>query len=144
MAKLIHLGLGGLALGAMSLMCGSGVASADSYAGQSYSDASSAISGAGQKAVIASTVGDAVSQADCVVTRSQSAPWLKGDNFSPVTDTVLLYLNCNAKLASAAQPGNSLASPEGQAEKASEEQQAAEQAASQQNQSSELASPGGN
>lgn len=144
MTKLIHLGLGGLALGAMSLVCGSGIASADNYAGQSYSDASSAISGAGQKAVIASSVGDAVSQGDCVVTRSQSAPWLKGDNFSPVTDTVLLYLNCNAKLASAAQPGNSLASPEGQAEKASEEQQAAQQAASQQNESSELASPGGN
>ncbi len=149
MTKLIRLGLGGIALGAMSLAWGSGVAQADAYAGQSYSDASSAISGAGKKAVIASAVGDAVGQGDCVVTRSQSAPWLKGDNFSPVTDTVLLYLNCNAKLATAAQSGNSLASPEGQAEKAAEDEQAAkeaaaEQAANAQNSSSELVSPGGN
>ncbi|MGY4709408.1 hypothetical protein ACXDF8_07615 [Mycolicibacterium sp. CBM1] len=148
MTKLIRVGLGGLALGAMSLAWGSGIATADDYAGQSYSDASSAISGAGKKAVIASSVGDAVSQGDCVVSRSQSAAWLKGDNFSPVTDTVLLYLNCNAKLATAGQPGNSLASPEGQAEKAAEDEQAAkdaaaQQAANDQNSSSELVSPGG-
>lgn len=68
-----------------------------------------------------------------------------GDNFSPVTDTVLLFLNCNAKLASAGKPGNSLASPEGAAEKATEDQQAAQaaqqaaqQAASDQSQSTAL------
>ena len=149
MTKLIRLGLGGLALGAMSLSCGSGVAMADAYAGQSYSDASSAISNAGQKAVIATSVGDAVSQGDCVVTRSQSAPWLKGDNFSPVTNTVLLFLNCNAKLATAGTSGNSLASPEGQAEKAAEDEQAAKDAAAQQaaraqKSASELGTPGGN
>jgi hypothetical protein len=133
----------------MSITFGSGVALADDYAGQSYSDASSAISGAGNKAVIATSVGDGVSQGDCVVTRSQKASWLKGDNFSPVTDTVLLYLNCDAKLAKAGKAGNSLASPEGQAEKAAEDEQAAkdaaaaQQAAAQQNQSSELATPGG-
>ena len=113
MTKLIRIGLGALGLGAMSITFGSGVALADDYAGQSYSDASSAISGAGNKAVIATSVGDGVSQGDCVVTRSQKAAWLKGDNFSPVTDTVLLYLNCDAKLAKAGKAGNSLASPEG-------------------------------
>lgn len=148
MTKLIRIGLGALGLGAMSITFGSGVALADDYAGQSYSDASSAISGAGNKAVIATSVGDGVSQGDCVVTRSQKASWLKGDNFSPVTDTVLLYLNCDAKLAKAGKAGNSLASPEGQAEKAAEDEQAAkdaaaQQAAAQQNQSSELATPGG-
>ncbi|EHB47763.1 hypothetical protein MycrhDRAFT_5889 [Mycolicibacterium rhodesiae JS60] len=148
MTKLIRLGLGALGVGAMSLTFGSGVAQADDYAGQSYSDASSAISGAGQKAVIATSVGDGVSQGDCVVTHSQKAPWLKGDNFSPVTDTVLLYLNCDAKLATPGKAGNSLASPEGRAEKASEDEEAAkeaaaQQAAAQQNQSSELLAPGG-
>jgi len=147
-SKLIALGLGTVALGAASItFFGAGVAAADDYAGQSYSDASSAISGAGQKAVIAAAVGDAVSQSDCVVTRSQKAPWLKGDNFSPVTDTVLLFLNCNAKLAAPGVAGNSLASPEGRAEKAAEDQKAAEaaqQAAAQQNESSTLLSPGGN
>ncbi len=42
-----------------------------------------------------------------------------------MTDTVLLYLNCNAKLATAGKPGNSLASPEGRAEKAAEDAQTA-------------------
>ena len=147
MSKLIALGLGSVALSMASIaFFGAGVAAADDYAGQSYSDASSAISGAGKKAVIATSVGSGVGQADCVVTRSQSAPWLKGDNFSPVTDTVLLFLNCNAKLAGPGVSGNSLASPEGRAEKAAEDQKAAEaaqQAAAQQNESSTLLSPGG-
>ncbi|SBS70778.1 conserved exported hypothetical protein [uncultured Mycobacterium sp.] len=149
MTKFIRLGLGALALGAMSITFGSGAALADDYAGQSYADASSAISSAGNKAVIATSVGDGVSQSDCVVTHSQKAPWLKGDNFSPVTDTVLLYLNCNAKLATPGKAGNSLASPEGQAEKAAEDEQAAkdaaaQQAAAQQNEATQLVSPGGN
>lgn len=129
MKKVIGSAAGTAGLGVLSLaLFGTGVAAADDYAGQTYSDVSSALSSASQKGVIAGVVGDAVSQGDCVVTRSQKAPWLKGDNFSPVTDTVLLYLNCNAKLATAGKPGNSLASPEGRAEKAAEDKQAAEAA----------------
>lgn len=129
------------------------VAQADDYAGKSYADASAAISSAGQKAVIASSVGDGVSQSDCVVTHSQKAPWLKGDNFSPVTNTVLLYLNCDAKLAKAGTPGNSLASPEAEPrrrprtrrpQQAAAQQAAAQQAAAQQNEATQLVSPGGN
>lgn len=115
------------------LVFGSGVAAADDYAGKSYSDATSALGSASLKGVIASKVGDQDALDDCVVTHSQKAPWVAGDAFTPVTDTVLLYLNCDAKLASATAPGNSLASPEGQAEKAAEAQ-----AAAQQNQSDEL------
>ncbi|WP_319434097.1 hypothetical protein [Mycobacterium sp. RTGN5] len=149
MTNFIRIGFGTVALGAMSLTLGSAVALADDYAGKSYADASSAISSAGQKSVIATSVGDGVSQSDCVVTHSQKAPWLKGDNFSPVTDTVLLYLNCDAKLAKAGKAGNSLASPEGQTEKAAEDEQAAKdaaaaQAAAQQNEATQLVSPGGN
>lgn len=124
--RVIVSGVGIVGLGVMSMaLFGTGVAAADDYAGETYSDASSALSGASEKGVIAGVVGDSVSQGDCVVTRSQKAPWLKGDNFSPVTDTVLLYLNCNAKLATAGKPGNSLASPEGRAEKAAEDAQTA-------------------
>jgi len=94
---------------------GTAVAAADDYAGQTYSDASSAISNAGKKAVIASRAGDTLGDGDCIVTHSQSAPWIKGDSFAPVTDTVLVYLNCNATVASAKQPGNSAGSPEGRA-----------------------------
>ena len=122
--RVIVSGVGIVGLGVMSMaLFGTGVAAADDYAGETYSDASSALSGASEKGVIAGVVGDSVSQGDCVVTRSQKAPWLKGDNFSPVTDTVLLYLNCNAKLATAGKPGNTPASPEGRAEKAAEDAQ---------------------
>ena len=121
MTKLIRSAAGVTGLAAVSLaLFGSGIAAADDYAGQTYSDASGAIDKAGQKAVIAGSVGSVLAQTDCIVTRSQQADWLKGSNFSPVTDTVLLWLNCNAKLATAGTPGNSLASPEGRAEQAAE------------------------
>jgi hypothetical protein len=94
---------------------GSGVAAADDYSGQTYGDASKSISDAGKKAVIASRTGDTLSDDDCIVSHSQSAPWVKGDDFSPVTDTVLVYLNCNATVATAKDPGNSAGSPEGRA-----------------------------
>ena len=94
---------------------GSGIAAADDYSGQTYADASKAISDAGKKAVIASRVGDTLANDDCIVTHSQSAPWIKGDDFAAVTDKVLVYLNCNATVATAKDPGNSAASPEGRA-----------------------------
>lgn len=92
---------------------GTGVAAADDYAGQTYADASEAISQAGKKAVIATRAGNGLSDDNCVVTSSENAPWLKGDDFSPVTDTVLVNLNCNATVASATKSGNSAASPAG-------------------------------
>jgi hypothetical protein len=104
---------------------GTGVAAADDYAGQTYGDASSAIADAGKKAVIASRAGDTLSDDKCVVTHSQSAPWVKGDDFAPVTDTVLVYLNCNATVASAKDPGNSAGSPEGRAAIAAAKQDSA-------------------
>lgn len=103
-----------LALSAPAVL-GTGVARADDYAGKTYSDATSALSDASLKGVIETRVGDTLDESDCVVTRSQKAPWIKGDDFSPVTDTVLLDLNCNATVASATSAGNSAASPEGRA-----------------------------
>ena len=105
---------------------GTGVASADDYAGQTYADASKAISDASQKAVIASRFGDTLSNDDCIVEHSESAAWIKGDSFAPVTDTVLVYLNCNATVATAVNPGNSAASPEGRAAIADAKKKAAE------------------
>jgi hypothetical protein len=94
---------------------GTGIAAADDYSGQTYADASKAISNAGKKAVIASRAGDTLADDQCIVSHAQSAPWIKGNNFAPVTNTVLVYLNCNATVASAKDPGNSAASPEGRA-----------------------------
>jgi hypothetical protein len=103
------------AVAASMAVFGTGVAAADDYAGQTYADASSALSDDGLKGVIATRIGDAKPDDECIVTHSEQAHWLKGDDFAPVTDTVLLYLNCNATVASATTPGNSAASPEGRA-----------------------------
>ncbi len=116
MKKLIALTSGAVGATAVSMaVFGSGVAAADDYAGQTYADASSALSDAGLKGVIATRVGDALPDDECVVTHSEQASWLKGDDFAPVTDTVLLDLNCNASVATATTPGNSAGSPEGRA-----------------------------
>jgi hypothetical protein len=95
-------------------MAGAGVAAADDYAGQKYSDATAALSAASLKGIVATRVGG-LPDGQCVVTRSQTAPWIKGNKFAAVTDTVLLFLNCNASVASATTPGNSASSPEGRA-----------------------------
>ena len=101
---------------------GAGIAAAaDDYAGQTYADVSSALSKAKLTGVIASRVGDALPQDQCVVERSEKPPWIKGDHFKPVTDTVLLYLNCNAAVASATTPGNSAETPEGRVAKKNQE-----------------------
>jgi hypothetical protein len=103
------------AAAALTAALGTGIAVADDYAGKTYADTQSALSSANLKGVIASRVGDAVSQDKCVVTRSEKAHWIKGDKFAAVSDTVLLFLNCNAAVASPTSPGNSVASPEGRA-----------------------------
>lgn len=145
MKKLIVLGSGTVgALAAATALFGTGVAAADSYAGQTYSDASSAAGDAGQKVVVAARVGDKLDQGDCIVTRSQTAPFASANDGAHVSNTVQFYLNCNGGVATATNPGASVASPEGRAAKAAAdeaaakalaEQQAAEQqAASQQEQ----------
>ena len=116
MKKRIILSGGAVGATAVSMvMFATGVAVADDYAGQTYADATKALSDAQLKGVVASRVGDTLSNDQCVVTHSEQAPWIKGDKFASVTDTVLLHLNCNATVASATTPGNSAASPEGRA-----------------------------
>ena len=138
MTKLIVLGTGAVGTAAVSMaFFGTGVAAADDYAGQTYADASSAASDAGQTVIVASRVGDKLAQDECIVTSSQSASFIHGDDFAHVSDTVLFNLNCNGGYATAANPGNSLASPEGREAKA-----AADQAAAQQNEEAQLAAVG--
>lgn len=121
---------------------GTAVAAADDYAGQTYADASSALSSASLKGVIATRNGDALPNDKCIVTHSEKAPWIKGDKFGPVTDTVLLYLNCNATVASASTPGNSAASPEGRAAMAAAQAAAAQdQSTAAQDQSTKASQP---
>jgi hypothetical protein len=124
--KLIVFGSGALGALALSTVFGTGVAAADDYAGQKYSDASSAASDAGQTVVVAARVGDKVSQDDCVVTRSQTAPFASANDGAHVASTVQFYLNCNGGYATAGMPGPSLGSPEGRSAKAAADEAAAE------------------
>jgi hypothetical protein len=126
--KLIVFGSGALGALALSTVFGTGVAAADDYAGQKYSDASSAASDAGQTVVVAARVGDKVSQDDCVVTRSQTAPFASANDGAHVASTVQFYLNCNGGYATAGMPGPSLGSPEGRSAKAAADEAAAQAA----------------
>lgn len=127
MKKLIVIGSGAVSAFAISAVLGTGVAAADDYAGQSYADASSAASDEGLSVVVASRVGDKVSEDECLVVRSQDAPFTSAIDGAGVEDTVQFYLNCNAGVASAASPGNSLASAAGREAREAEEAAAAEQ-----------------
>jgi len=124
--KLMVFGSGAIGALALSTVFGTGVAAADDYAGQKYSDASSAASDAGQTVVVAARVGDKVSQDDCVVTRSQTAPFASANDGVHVASTVQFYLNCNGGYATAGTPGPSLGSPEGRSAKAATDEAAAE------------------
>ncbi|AKS36744.1 hypothetical protein AFA91_29480 [Mycolicibacterium goodii] len=127
MRKILGVGLLSAAAAVPVGMLATGVAAADDYAGQKYSDVESALGDAGEKGVIATRSGDSLDDDDCVVTSSEQAPWIKGDDFSPVTDTVLLNLNCSAAVATAKTPGNSAASPEGRAAIQQAKEEAAQQ-----------------
>jgi hypothetical protein len=85
---------------------GSGLASADAISGQTYADASAYLSEMGSEVVIATVVGDQLERDKCVVTHWQ----LNSSN----KDEALVYLNCNATVATAGDAGNSVSTPEGQ------------------------------
>ena len=92
--------------------------------GQKYSDAQSALSSAGFKPVVVSTVGDQKAWSDCIVTRTQQRTVQPPENSSgSATKEMLVSLNCDAGIASATTPGNSAASPEGRAAAAAAAQQ---------------------
>ena len=128
--RITTIGVGAFAVAAVStIVLTPGVAAADDYAGQKYSDVMSKLGDSDLTGVIATRAGDLVDDDDCVVSSSEKAPWIKGDDFAPVTDTVLLNLNCDAGVASAKTSGNSKASPEGKAAiEAAKEQEQQEQA----------------
>jgi hypothetical protein len=91
-------------------------ASSPAVVGQKYSDATGALASAGYSVVVSTTVGDELARDDCVVTHQQdrTVPPPENTSASPTKQT-LLSLNCDAAVASATKPGNSLASPEGRA-----------------------------
>jgi len=140
MKKPVVLGLGAVGVAAASFaVFGSGTAAAvNEYAGQTYADASKAISDAGQSAVIATRVGSFLPTDQCQVTGSRSANFLDSSGTN-AGGRVLLYLNCNNSFAAAGVPGNSIGSPEGRQARADYEQKLADaQAQAQQDEQDQL------
>ena len=128
MKKSIVLSAGSVvAAAALTALFGTGVAAADDYAGQTYADASSAASDAGQTVVVAGRVGDKLDQDDCLVTRSQTAPFASANDGVHYDSQVQFYLNCNGGYATATNPGTSLGSQEGREAKAAADEAAAEE-----------------
>jgi len=95
-------------------MLDAGIASADiDLTNVTYADAVAKVSEMGAKAVIASVVGGDLPVDDCRVTRYQRGSFRDEMGRARSEVEVLLYLDCNAGLASPGSPGVSLATPEG-------------------------------
>jgi hypothetical protein len=106
------------AMSLMSLMStgAAGTAgAAPSVTGQTYGDASAALSGAGFKAIVAVTVGDQLSKEKCLVVSQRNESVAQRGSHSTAGTTVALSLNCENQVASTTKAGFSAASPEGRA-----------------------------
>jgi hypothetical protein len=75
--KLVVLVTGAAGWTAVSMaFLGTGVATADDYAGKTYADASTAPGNAGLTGVVATRVGDQLPQDQCIVTHSQTSSFM--------------------------------------------------------------------
>ena len=81
------LGLGAVAsAAAVMALFGTATAAAD-YVGETYADASDAMSEAGVDPIVATRVGDKLDQDDCIVTAARAAPFLRDDGGDSRTPT---------------------------------------------------------
>jgi hypothetical protein len=83
--------------------------------GEKYSDAQTALSGAGFTPVVSTTVGDKLAWSDCLVTNvvTRTQPAVENSSGSAVNQA-LVSLNCYGTEASNKAAGYSAGSPEGQ------------------------------
>lgn len=125
--KLMVVGAGAVgAAGVAMTLVGHGVAGADTLSdvtGKYYGQAKEVLSGAGLTPIVATRVGDQVTDDDCVIDRIQ--------NVSGSSGTVQVHLNCYANVASPQQAGYSRQSQLGRAAYEAQQQQEAEAAAQQ-------------
>jgi hypothetical protein len=92
-----------------------GVASAvPTVVGMTYDKAKDAASNTGLSAEVSTSTGTELKQGDCIVVNQVLRPASRFGQQS-VPAKMLLSLNCNAPIASAGKPGNSVASPAGRA-----------------------------
>jgi hypothetical protein len=117
------------ALTSLMLFLSTGVsaAGAPSVTGQTYGDASAALSSAGFTATVATTVGDRLPKEKCLVVGQRNESVAQNGSHSTGGKTVAVSLNCDNQQASATKPGFSAASPEGRAAKAAAAASAAAQ-----------------
>jgi hypothetical protein len=137
--KLIVLGAGAVATAATSAaLFGAGTAAAaPDVVGMKYSDAKKEIQDAGGRAVIATRVGDKLSEGNCIVTNVWDSSFMritKADR-----DEMSVALNCAGEYATATNPGASVASPLGSAAKSKAEEEAAQE---EEQELAEAATPG--
>jgi hypothetical protein len=125
--KQLVLGAGSAVVASVCMtLFGTGIAAADDYAGMTYGEAQEQ-AGSGTTLVVAGRVGGKLDQDDCIVTWSQTAPFLRdaGDEFTHAVDEVMVSLNCNGGHATVTNPGASVASPTGRESKAAADEAAA-------------------
>jgi beta-lactam-binding protein with PASTA domain len=123
--KLITIGVGAMgAAGVAIALVGAGTAAAaPDVSGQTYAKAKQALSGAGLTPIIATRVGDRVSEDDCIVDRVQDANFVSGTG-TAAASTVKVYLNCYGSVAANNKPGYSNQDPMGKTVKSKEEEAA--------------------
>ena len=95
-------------------------AGAPSGVGQKYSDASQAISSAGDTVKVGTRFGHGVSQSDCVVIAQETKSKPQQGSHPTAGTVVVVSLNCDPHIASATNPGYSAASPQGRADAAAQ------------------------
>jgi hypothetical protein len=112
-----------LLISSMAVVSSAVAGAAPNVVGMTYDKAQDAVSQAGLTAEVSTSFGTELQQGDCIVANQGLRPASTFGQQS-IPAKVLLSLNCDAPIASAAQAGNSAASPEGQ--KAKKEQAAEE------------------
>jgi beta-lactam-binding protein with PASTA domain len=108
---------------AIALVGAGTAAAAPDVSGQTYAKAKQALSEAGLTPIIATRVGDRVSEDDCIVDRVQDANFVSGTG-TAASSTVRVYLNCYGSVAANNKPGYSNQDPMGKTVKSKEEETA--------------------
>ena len=132
MRKLIVIGASALGAAGMAMaLVGQGVAGADTLSdvtGKYYGQAKQVLAQAGLTPIVATRVGDVVTDDNCVIDRIQHANFTNGTG-SAAGAQVYVYLNCYANVSSNLRPGYSRQSELGRAayESAQQAQQQAQQ-----------------
>ena len=110
-----------------ALVGAGGAAAVPDVVDRPYKDAQRIIQQSGGNAVVATRVGSAADEANCLVTNAWDAAVRRPNSRGrPVANRdVMVALNCNGVLAAPGVPGNSAMSPTGRDAKAEQQRQAA-------------------